>query len=72
MFRYIAISIVLSSSAWAQNLDNDLWDALTKATSEISMPLSAHQQVQRVLQEAKKEAEMRAYRKAKQEKTDAK
>lgn len=60
MLRWLSVFLVISS-AQAQDLDPDLWEAITKAAANVSMPLAAHQDVQKILQEAKKEAERRAH-----------
>jgi hypothetical protein len=62
MLRYLAVFFILISSATAQDLDPDIWEAITKATANVSMPLAAHQDIQRILAEAKKEAELRVHR----------
>jgi hypothetical protein len=42
--------------------DAELWRQMTEALAGISMPLPAHQQVQIILQNVQREAQMRAAR----------
>jgi hypothetical protein len=47
--------------------DRELWGQMIQAIGAISMPLSAHQQVQQILQDVEREALARAARRKAQE-----
>lgn len=47
--------------------EQELWNEMKQALGNVPMALSAHQQVQQVLQQVEREAQMRAARKAKPE-----
>lgn len=42
--------------------DRELWEALGKSFSDLSMPLSAHQAIQNIMQNVQREAQMREMR----------
>lgn len=58
-------SLVASGTAFAQEFappDKELWDLLARELGNINMTLPAHQQVQQLLQNVQREAQMRAAR----------
>lgn len=67
----IALAIIVSFPATAQQPyaapEQDLWIEMKTAISSVPMALSSHQQVQQILQQVEREAQMRAARKAKPE-----
>ncbi len=71
MIFAMLISIWFAVSARAQEYsapDAELWRQMGETIATVSMPLSAHQQVQRIMQNVQQEAAMRAAR-AKTEKS---
>ena len=71
--RIFAFVLLLVTSAYAQQPayappDRELWDAMIRALSEVPMSVSAHQQVQRLLGDIQREAQMREAAKARSKK----
>jgi hypothetical protein len=61
--RRLAIAfILLSSAAHAQEMppiDRDLWQAMGSAISNLSMPLSSHEQAQQIIANVERQAAQR-------------
>jgi len=70
MRRIVLALAFLSTPALAQQQpfypisDRDIWEAMSRALAEIPASLAAHQQMQRILQDAQREAQMREARKS--------
>lgn len=57
--------LLLTSAAWAQEPtyhppDQELWQQMSQAFSQINMPLTSHQQVQQIMMNVQAEAAKRA------------
>lgn len=67
-FAAMFLALILPATAQQANFapisDRDLWDAMVKAIGDVPMSLTAHQQVQRILAEAQREALIRDSKRA--------
>jgi hypothetical protein len=56
---WLGMMVAASRSQDMPPIDRDLWQAMTQAFANISMPLSAHQQVQQIMQGVEQQAAQR-------------